>query len=150
MRRPLRIAVFAVSAISCVALLLHLHRGPSARTESGSPAPPKPAALERVTAAKLFEAYTAGAASADPVYRGKRVTIIGNVATVRSDAAVPAVVLGSNLEPVIATGIDGNSAASLIPGSAIEVDCTVNGKIVDMPSVDCGPNGVPRPVAPEP
>ena len=59
-------------------------------------------------------------------------------------------VLGSDLRPIVAVGIDKQAAAALVVGSAIEIDCMVTGATIDIPDLDCGPNGLPRSVAPQP
>ena len=116
-------------------------------------APPPPvkkgaAPLTRLAAGNLSDAYAGG--GADAVYQGKRFTIVGDVVASDLDAGVHHVVLGSKLRPINATGIDEGAAAALVVGATIEVDCTVTEAIADIPSLDCGPNGVPRPVSPPP
>ena len=103
--------------------------------------------LARVAVGNLYAAYIGGSASADAVYRGKRYTIIGQVVAANVDAGASQLVLGSKLEPVIATGVEKGAAASLVIGSAIELDCTVTGAVAEIPTLDCGPNGMPRPVS---
>ena len=114
-----------------------------------APAPSSKAVeLERLAVGNLYDAYLGGSASADALYRGKRYTILGNVVSTASvDAGVSQVVLGSKLEPVIATGVDSAAAGSFINGSAIELECTVTGAVAAMPMLDCGPNGQPRAVS---
>jgi tRNA_anti-like len=135
----------------CVGLVLRgRHRSPHAQSEPAKASVAKPVTFERLTTEKLFSAYAAGAASADPTYRGKRFTVVGNVAAIRVDAGAPQVVLGSDLQPVIATGLAQGTVSSLTEGAAIEADCTVTGAIVGMPTIDCGPEGAVRPVSQEP
>jgi hypothetical protein len=152
MKRQFAIAALLLGALLGLGLLAlrHARQNRTSGSARAKPAKALSSELERVDATKLFRAYAGGEANADPIYRGKRMTITGNVATVRIDAGVPAVILGSALEPVIATGVDEASAASLVPGAAIELDCTIVGKVVDMPNLDCGPHGVPRPLTPPP
>ena len=108
----------------------------------------QPPALTKLVAGNLFDAYAGG--EADAIYRGKRYTLVGSVVSVNVDAGAQQVVLGSKLQPVVATGIDKAAALALITGAAIEIDCTVTGATAEIPNVDCGPNGVPRPVSPPP
>ncbi len=71
----------------------------------------QPPALTRLVAGNLFDAYAGG--GADAIYRGKHYTLVGNVVSVSVDAGVPQVVLGSKLQPVVATGIDKGAALGL-------------------------------------
>jgi hypothetical protein len=118
----------------------------SAGAASATQAAPPPA-LTRLVAGNLFDAYAGG--GADAIYRGKRYTLVGNVVSLSVDAGVQQVVLGSKLQPVVATGIDKGAALALVTGAEteIEIDCTVIGATAEIPNVDCGPNGVPRPVS---
>jgi hypothetical protein len=108
----------------------------------------RPAQLTTLAAGNLFDAYAGG--GADAIYRGRRYTLVGGVVSINVDAGAAQLVLGSKLKPVIATGIDKGAAATLVPDAEIRIDCTVTGAEADIPSLDCGPNGVPRPVSPPP
>jgi tRNA_anti-like len=142
--------IVLVAGIGVGIVLSKRHHRSHAQSEPVKPAHAVPQPLERLTVEKLYDAYSGGAASADPVYRGKRFTIVGNVAAVRADAGPSQVVLGSDLQPVIATGLAAGSASALTKGQPIEADCTVSGAVMAMPTIDCGPEGVPRPVSPAP
>lgn len=121
------------------------HRTDSSPTPSKkSPAP----ALTRLATGNLSDAYVGG--GADATYLGKRFTIFGDVVSSEVDGGVHHVVLGSKLRPINATGIDEGAAAALVVGATIEVDCTVTGAVADIPNIDCGPNGLPRPLSPPP
>ena len=115
-----------------------------APSASGSKAPQ----LTTLAAGNLFDAYAGG--GADAIYRGRRYRLVGNVVSVSVDAGIAQVVLGSKLKPVVATDIDSSAALALVPDSAIQIDCTVTGASAEIPKLDCGPNGVPRPVSPPP
>ena len=106
--------------------------------------------LTQLAIGKLADAYAGGTADADALYRGKRYAVVGNVVSVQSDAGAGRVVLGSKLQPVVATGLDPNAAATLVTDTPIEADCMVTGAIGEIPNLDCGPNGLPRPVSPPP
>jgi hypothetical protein len=115
----------------------------------------KPPELERVPAATLYEAYSDDGAAADEKYKGKRFTITSKVVKGISaeagapDPAAAKVLIGSDLEPIIASGIDPGSAAALREGAPIEIDCVVTGAIAEIPTLDCGPHGIVRPIATE-
>ena len=106
----------------------------------------QPPSLKKIVAGNLFDAYAGG--GADAIYQGKRYTLVGNVVSLSVDAGVQQVVLGSTLQPVVATGIDKGAASALVTGAAIEIDCTIIGATAEIPNVDCGPNGVPRAASP--
>jgi hypothetical protein len=108
----------------------------------------RPSQLTTLAAGNLFDAYAGG--GADAIYRGRRYTLVGGVVSINVDAGAAQLVLGSKLKPVIATGIDKSAAATLVPDAQIQIDCTVTVAQADIPSLDCGPNGVPRPVSPPP
>ena len=122
----------------------------SRHADSSTPPPSKQAApaLPRLAAGTLSDAYSDGGGGAE--YQGKRFTVFGDVVSAEVDAGTHRVVLGSKLRPINATGIDEGAAAALVIGATIEVDCTVTGAVADIPSLDCGPNGVPRALSPPP
>ena len=134
-------AVLAL-ALCPLACSHHIDSSPPPAKKGAAPA------LTRLAAGNLSDAYAGG--GADAVYQGKRFTIFGDVVSSDVDAGVQHVVLGSKLRPINTTGIDEGAAAALVVGATIEVDCTVTGAIADIPSVDCGPNGLPRPISPPP
>jgi len=103
-----------------------------------------PAKYPRISATQLFEACASGAADAGALDPGARYTINGNVVSVKTDAGPAQVVLGSRLTPVDVTGIAPAALATLVVGSSIELDCVVLGSAMQIPSLDCGPNGTPR------
>jgi hypothetical protein len=122
---------------------------------SAIPTPSKAPELERVPAATLYDAYSDDGAAADEKYHGKRFTITSKVVKVVSaEPGAPAsptakVLIGSDLEPILASGIDPGSAAGLREGAPIEIDCVVTGAIAEIPTLDCGPHGIVRPIATE-
>jgi hypothetical protein len=135
--RHLEFAVAAVLSTAC------------GRRAAPAPAPSvqreiKTPELARITAGNLFDAYAGG--GADAIYRGRRYTLVGTVGSVDSEGE--RVVLGSKLHPVVATGIEKGAIAGLVVDAEVEIDCTVVAAIAEIPQVDCGPNGVPRPVSP--
>ena len=137
-------ALCSVAYWFCGACAQHA-KAKATRASSSDSTTASPPLLIRLPAGNLCDAYAVG--GADAQYRGKRYTIVGNV--LGADAGAHRVLLGSNLRPIVAVGIDDHAAAALCAGSAIEIDCVVTGATVGIPNLDCGPNGLPRPVAPQ-
>jgi hypothetical protein len=149
------------AAIAGVVLLLasggyEVHKHGRAHAQISSiPTGSKAPELERVPAATLYDAYSDDGAAADAKYKGKRFTITSKVVKAISpepgapEPTTAKVLIGSELEPIIASGIDLGSAASLREGAPIEIDCVVTGAIAEIPTLDCGPRGIVRPIATE-
>jgi tRNA_anti-like len=133
---------------------VHKHARAHAQISS-TPAPVKTPELERVPATTLYDAYSDDGAVADQKYRGKRFTITSKVVKVvrpedgAPEPATAKVLIGSDLEPIIASGISPGSAAGLREGAPIEIDCVVTGAVAEIPTLDCGPQGIVRPIATE-
>jgi hypothetical protein len=87
----------SVAAVVLAAACSH-GPAPSASSSGAAVNAPKKAELTRVTTATLFQAYAGDAAAADAVYRGKRYTVVGPVASIQVDAGAQKLVLGSKLE----------------------------------------------------
>ena len=141
--------VRAVLMLAWCTSCAHHNNSPTPQATASSRAKPPPP-LTRLAASTLADAYAGGGADADATYRGKRFTVFGDVVSVDVDAGEHHLVFGSKLRPLIATGVDEGAASALVVGATIEIDCTVTGAIAEIPTIDCGPNGVPRALSPPP
>jgi hypothetical protein len=148
--RKMGLGLLLVLVLASAGIYERQRHSRAAGRSSSAPAHTEPIPLDRLPADTLFDAYGNDAALADEKYKGKRFTITSQVVKVeQSDTVSPTVLLGSALEPVIATGISQTSALALAQGAPVEVDCVVTGSVAELPTLDCGPHGVVRPIKTE-
>jgi len=99
-----------------------------------------PAAPVEITARQLYRDYEANEVAADVLYKGKRLLITGEVATIQTDLMdEPQVLLkAGSFEQVMISGLSREAAGALGKGEAVSATCTGNGMILGAPVMrDC-------------
>lgn len=99
-----------------------------------------PAAPVEITARQLYRDYEANEVAADVLYKGKRLLITGEVATIQTDLMdEPQVLLkAGSVEQVMISGLSREAAGALGKGEAVSAACTGNGMILGSPVTrDC-------------
>jgi hypothetical protein len=132
-----KVALVVVAVVAYKALT---SAGGSSSSVAPSPlsSPVVPVSLDKLSAATLLQAYASNEVAADAKYKGKRFRVSGRVAAIKSDIAdEPQVWLVSDLNSVIASGLNKSFAASLSKGDQMDAACTVTGSALGMPMLDC-------------
>ncbi|WP_421575362.1 OB-fold protein [Stenotrophomonas maltophilia] len=132
------VVVFAgtVSAISQPALDAKAHADKGSQQDIAI----APAAPVEITARQLYRDYEANEVAADVLYKGKRLLITGEVATIQTDLMdEPQVLLkAGSVEQVMISGLSSEAAGALNKGKAVTAACTGNGMIMGSPVTrDC-------------
>jgi hypothetical protein len=99
-----------------------------------------PVAPVEITARQLYRDYEANEVAADVLYKGKRLLITGEVATIQTDLMdEPQVLLkAGSVEQVMISGLSREAAGALGKGEAVSAACTGNGMILGAPVTrDC-------------
>lgn len=99
-----------------------------------------PVAPVEITARQLYRDYEANEVAADVLYKGKRLLITGEVATIQTDLMdEPQVLLkAGSVEQVMISGLSREAAGALGKGEAVSAVCTGNGMILGAPVTrDC-------------
>ncbi len=99
-----------------------------------------PAAPVEITARQLYRDYEANEVAADVLYKGKRLLITGEVATIQTDLLdEPQVLLkAGSVAQVMISGFSREAAGALGKGEAVTAACTGNGMILGSPVTrDC-------------